>query len=130
MKAASIYVSGAIVVGILEIIDGVLLILNHGLINDFNLTVTLVELAWFFVSTPFIFVFHRLKLSMLSPILFVAYIMVGLTIASVSNSSQSADVLAVPVGYAIAGTLFGIFYVIINEKLRCYFGRHEQGSSK
>lgn len=118
MKLARIYIVGAICIGILQIIDGTLLVLNEGLFNNFNLIVALIELTWFFISITFIFVFRILKLSILSPLSFAAYITLGWTIATIGNSSQSADVTTVSVGFAIVGALFGLFYVIINERLR------------
>lgn len=130
MKVISSYAAGAIVVGILETIDGVLLILNGGLINNFNLIVTLIELTWFLVSITFVVIFHRFKISLLSPISFITYILVGFTFASVSKSSQSTDVITVPVGFAAVGALFGIYYVIINERLRGQLAHHKQSSSE
>lgn len=116
MNFVKSYTMGAIIIGLLEMIDGTLLILNKGLLTDFNLIVAVTEISWFFMSIIFVLVFRRFKLSILSPLSFCAYIISGWTIVSFGDSSQSSDV--VPFGFAIAGALFGLYYVIINERLR------------
>ena len=130
MKAINFYVVAAIGVAIAEITDGVLFILNDGVINDYNLLVALIELTWLFVSAFNIYIFYRNKISMLSPISFVGYILTGWFIASISGPSQVNDSSKVSLGFAIAGILFGIYYLIINERTRAIIADNQNSSEE
>ncbi len=118
MKTAGFYAIGCIAVGILQVIDGILLILAHGSINKFNTAVALIEFFWLPLCIIMAFAFYRLRLSLLSPVSYTVYGLSSLIIGSLTRTpNENAGAISVPIVFAIIGTLFGIYYVIINDRL-------------
>ena len=116
MKVAKLYIILAIVIGVLQVIDGLILILSGGVPVTFNYIEAMFELIWLPLSVTAIFVFRRVRLNPLSPYSYVVYNLVGWIISIWVAPPGIADT-TIPIGYAIAGTLFGIYYIIINDRL-------------
>ena len=120
MRFLRVYASGSIAIGILQVIDGILLVLGKGDPVQFNYVVAVFELLWIPVCTVMVFLFKRNKISMLSPYSYVLYNFIGWTIAALLLKPDAA---AIPVWFAGIGAAFGIYYVIINDRLLRRFSR-------
>ncbi len=116
MKFARFYAAGAIGIGIMQVIDGVLLILGKGNPVMFNYIVAMFELLWIPVCVIMVFIFKKNRISMLSPYTYVLYHFIGWTIA-ILTVNPDETVAAIPVWFAAIGSSFGIYYVIINDRL-------------
>ncbi len=124
MKYTRLYFNGAKAVGILEIIDGLLLLVNKGFINWFNLLVSIVELYWIPVCAVTAFVFYRKKLSMISPVSYLFYHLAGLAVVTLTSSFQGSGA-TVPMWAGIVGTVFGVYYLIINDIMKTPVSQNE-----
>ncbi|WP_418791741.1 hypothetical protein [Phosphitispora sp. TUW77] len=117
MNFTRFYAAGAIAIGIMQVIDGVLLVLNKGNPTMFNYIVVMFELFWLPVCTIMVFVFKKNKLSMLSPYSYIFYNFIGWTIAALMAEPDAGTVNATMVWFAVIGIAFGIYYVAINDRL-------------
>jgi len=67
-----IYAAGACFVAVLELIDNGFNLINHGAISALNFLTTPIEYIWLFISIAAIFSFRSQRLSLLSPLLWIA----------------------------------------------------------
>ena len=117
MGSAKLYALGAIAIGILQTIDGILLVLNKGSAGSFNLMVALAEFLWVPFGLTMIFVFRRMNLSLLSPVSYVLYNVAGWIVATLIVKPTDTVINQVPLWASYVGIIFGIYYLIINDRL-------------
>lgn len=115
MRLAKFYYSLAIAVGILEIIDGVLLLLNKGLLNWFNGFVSDIELNWLPFCAFTAVIFYKKKIGLLSPLVYMLYQFMGWIVAAMLLPSGTETISVVPVWASALGAGFGLCYLLINE---------------
>ncbi|MHB9095960.1 MAG: hypothetical protein ACYC21_14940 [Eubacteriales bacterium] len=117
MRIAGFYFICSITIGILQIIDGILLVLNKGSFNTFNLTVASIEFLWVPVCIAMIFLCKRIKVSLLSPVSYIIYNALGWGIGVfLAPQNQDASITVIPIWAAVIGAGFGVYYVIINDR--------------
>jgi len=112
------YVLGSIVIGIMQTVDGALLLLNRGQIIWINLLVAFFEFFWMPLCVIMVYVFGRAKISMLSPLSFVIYNLAGWIIGALTFiPNDSPGPVIIPGWAGAAGTIFGIYYFVVNDQL-------------
>ena len=117
MNFIKFYVFGGILIGFLQTVDAILLILDKGLPRNFNLGVAMFEFLWVPICISTLVVFKRQNINVLSPVSYILYNLVGWTVATTLAAASEGQPFEVPLGFAIAGLLFGIYYTYINYRL-------------
>ena len=111
------YLSGAIVVGFFEIIDGLSGL--NGYSGNFSRAFSVLEVCWFVTSMFFFLVFKKQNLVVLVPAMYVLYSFYGWMVGSYLISIKSSgEMMVLPVWYMISATLFGLIYFVVS--LRTY----------
>lgn len=117
MKFARIFFQIALIIGLLEIVDGVLLIVDKGNVNWFNVMVSVFELYWIPVCGLAVVIFRKHKISMISPVSYLLYQTIGWTAASLL-SNQENETTILPLWIGIVGAAFGLYYLVVNEWMK------------
>ncbi len=117
MNFIKFYVFGGIILGFLQTVDGILLVMDKGLPLDFNMGVAMLEVLWVPICISTLIVFQRQKISILSPLSYIIYNIAGWIIATAIASPTEGSTFEIPLGFSIAGLLFGTYYTFINYKL-------------
>lgn len=117
MNFIKFYVFGGIIIGFLQTVDGILLVLDKGLPRDFNMGVAMFEFLWVPICISTLVVFKRQGLNTLSPLSYILYNLAGWIIATTIASPAKDRPFIVPLGFAVAGILFGAYYTYINYRL-------------
>ena len=113
-----IYLSGAIVLGFFEVIDGIFTF--RGYASGITQAFSLLELSWFLVTIVFFFSFKKQQITLLVPGLYIGYTLYGFIVGSYLLSIKlPTEVLVVPVWFIISAALFGLIYCIIS--IRTYW---------
>lgn len=110
-----VYLSGAIVVGFLSIIDGLLGLIGYsgGVAQAFSL----LEICWFITSMIFLLAFKKQELHLLVPGMYVLYTFYGWLVGSYLLSiKQPGQEIALPIWYMVSATAFGLFYCLISTR--------------
>lgn len=115
MNFIKFYVFGGIIIGFLQTVDGILLVLDK--VRDFNMSVAMLEFLWVPICISTVVVFKRQKISILSPLSYIIYNVAGWIAATIIASPPEGQPFDIPLGFAVAGLLFGIYYTYINYKL-------------
>jgi hypothetical protein len=117
---AKIYAIGSCVIGFLQAIEGLLSLLVSRKVETSNYIFSGVEVMWVPVALISICFLTSNKKHLISPISYVAYIVIGwtisLTLSFLDPQPRDQDYLS-PMPFIIAGLLFGIYYLIANIKL-------------
>jgi len=101
-----IYLSGAIVIGCLQVIDG--LLAWQAVQTNMAIAFSLLELVWFFVSILYFTVFWQRQLSNQVPGCYLIYYLGSWLYGNYLLASTASLIL--PTGYIIIAIIFGIFY--------------------
>lgn len=101
--------------GFLQTVDGILLVLDK--VRDFNMGVAMLEFLWVPICISTLVVFRRQNISILSPLSYIIYNITGWIVATTIASPAEGQPFEIPLGFAIAGLLFGTYYTYINYKL-------------
>ncbi|MDX1812816.1 MAG: hypothetical protein R3240_12745 [Gammaproteobacteria bacterium] len=109
------YLSGAMVIGFLQIIDGVLGI------NNFRSSITtafsLLELCWFIYSLIMTLNFRRLQLKILSPLMFVLYYFFSWLYGSyILYTQPMGEHFQLPDWFPWLASAFGASYLFVSYK--------------
>ena len=116
MRLVRFYYKFAVGIAVLEITDGVLLLIDKGLMNWFNAIVSLIELSWLPICTIAAYIFMKNKISFISPLSFVLYFSTGSIIAAaVVAPGETGAPTTLPLWLGIVGAAFGIYYLLIND---------------
>ena len=111
------YLSGAIVVGFFEIIDGLSGL--NGYSGNFSRAFSVLEVCWLVVSMFFLLAFKKQNLVVLVPAMYIFYSIYGWMVGSYLISIKSAgEMMVLPVWYMVSATLFGLIYFVVS--LRTY----------
>jgi len=106
-----IYLSGAIVIGFFQIIDGITALIGHS--GHLARAFSLVEICWLIVSLVFLLAFKRQKLNLLIPSLFIGYSLYGWFVGSYLISMLlPGESLALPTWFIISAIMFGLVYCV------------------
>lgn len=107
MKYFKFYFVTSIIVGILQIIDGVILVSSSD-IGVINIVVSLFEMLWVIFS---IIAIIKVKKSKYVPLTYIAYNLLGWCYgAYLSFNSQNTEQLILPLWFAIFGLCFGCYF--------------------
>lgn len=117
MNYLKFYVFGAVIIGFLQTIDGILLVLDNGFLRDFNMGVSMLEFLWIPICISTLVVFKRQETSILSPLSYIIYHVIGSIIATTTAAPKEGQPLTIPLGFAVAGLVFGIYYTYINYRM-------------
>lgn len=117
MNFIKFYVFGGIFIGFLQTIDGILFALDKGLPRDFNMGVAMFEFLWVPICISTLVVFKRQNINILSPLSYILYNIAGWILATTITPPAQGQPFEVPLGFALAGLLFGIYYTYINYRL-------------
>lgn len=109
MRFVKFYTAMAIVVGCLEVVDGVKLSLTT--FTAANETIALVEMIWILVSIYAVIVFWDRDLSIMLPAAYLLYhgTVIGWGVAN-GYHQQKVRFDEIPSWVAISGAVFGLFY--------------------
>ncbi|MCU6792622.1 hypothetical protein OB236_10870 [Paenibacillus sp. WQ 127069] len=116
MKYYKFYLEISIFVACLQIIEGFITITNIDTIHTFSAFISLIELLWVAFSVITLIINLRNKLSIISPLSFVTYNVLGWIIGAALFNNSSVDVYS-NVWVFIAGSIFGAYFLFINIKL-------------
>jgi len=110
-----IYHSGAIVIGCLQVIDGILA--WQAVQINIATAFSLLELIWFFVSILYFTAFWQRQLSTQVPSCYLIYYFSSWLYGSylLVNTPDTMS-LTLPTGYIIIAIMFGIFYSILGYR--------------
>ncbi len=122
MKLIKTYLLLASLIGFLQILDGIILYSQSGKAIFFNHIVSMVEAIWILISIISIALFRRNKLSVLSPVSLIVYEVLGwcagaVIVLKAANQNISLEVLPIPLWAAVAGIIFGAYYIVVNACL-------------
>lgn len=117
MNAIRLYALWSMVIGALQVIDGILLILQASPL--FSSIFSLVELAWVLVSIWALLSCGKAGLPRWAPVAYIAYNVSGwlLGIILIITNSRHASA-GVPSWYALFGAFFGAWFVFAGTRLR------------
>ncbi len=114
MNLIKFYFRTAVIIGLLEVIDGILLVVNNGKIIWFNLLVSVIELYWIPVALLMVFIARRNRLIIISPLSYVLYHVLGIFITNLLPMPEGAT-NTVPFWLGVVGTIFGSYYLSLND---------------
>ncbi len=103
------YLSGAMVIGAMQVIDALAAINNFQ--GSIAVAFSLAELCWFFISLFILFVFYQKKYKLLVPGLYCFFYISSYLYASYLLALEPSNVgLVLPVWYLYAAGFFGVIY--------------------
>ena len=110
-----LYFPVAIIVGLIIIIDGVSLLKSDGKPNKFSMFLSSVEFVWMFISAVALFTLELYGLLLVSPILFISYVLTGFFYgASMYSQIKENEDLLIPKTYTISSMIFASFFILLN----------------
>lgn len=114
MKFIRFYVVASLVLGVLQIADGIVLV-SYGTIAISNIF-SLLEAIWVVVSMIALWFFIKSKFPIFIPTTYILYNVAGwgygaYLFSQLQNSDQIIDV---PLWFKIAGICFGIYFACVN----------------
>ncbi len=123
MSFIRFYILSSIALGIVEILDGVILI-TRGM-THFNVYISRIEAIWVIVSFLAIWVFKKEKLPIFIPITFILYNILGwaygayfvYTMVYSSYEPPSPPSPEFPLWVKLINCFFGIFFFVVNAKI-------------
>jgi hypothetical protein len=109
LGAAQKYVVGATAIGVMQVIDAVILIVNSGVVGSATLVLSTIEFVWAVVS---IFALIRLKhpRTRILAIAFIAYNVFGWIVGALAAISSHTE--ATPMWAVYVGGAFGLAYAV------------------
>jgi len=115
---AKFYAIGACIIGAFQVLEAVLAFAVSRKMEDWNYAFASVECLWIPISAIAIFFLTANKKHLISPISFVAYEIIGITISvTLQILDPQPNKNELPMPFVIAGLLFGMFYLITNVRL-------------
>lgn len=126
MKYIKLYIVSSMILGITQIIDGVILILNKGYLDLFNLVILGIENIWILLTIAALIMFVKNKISVISPVSYMFYYAVAMAYAftvPMTDNSLSPEIYSIPIWLCAFEIVFGVIFSIINYKhLRYHHG--------
>jgi len=106
---AKYYLSGAMVIGVMQMIDAFTAINN--LRGSTSIAFSLLELCWFIVSLFFLLIFYQKKYKLLVPVLYCSFYIGSYLYASYLLALDTSNVgLVLPTWYLYSAGFFGVIY--------------------
>lgn len=116
MNFVRFYIYGSIIVGLLQAIRGVIVMLDPNRLGSLGSYVAILSFLWVPICISTLVVFLRQKISAISPASYLIYHIAG-SVAATMLVPKPGGETGLPLGFTIAGTLFGIFYLFINYRM-------------
>lgn len=116
MNFVRFYIYGSMIVGLLQTIRGVIMILDPNRVGTLGSYVAILSFLWVPICISTLVVFLRQKMSTLSPASYLIYHIAG-SVAATMLMPKPGGENGLPLGFTVAGTLFGIFYIFINLRM-------------
>jgi len=113
------YLSGCIVIGLLQIVDGGLA-LNH-VKHEWLTAFSILENVWFLVTLVFYFIFKNQNLSLVIPSSFLLYMVIGVIYGIFLVSTSHDAFFELPVWYKVYATLFGCYFFLFSTWCYVYW---------
>lgn len=111
MNFLKFYLFTSIIVGLLQVVDGLILVSNSN-IGTFNTVFALFEMLW--VPVSFIAIF-KLSVSKYLPITYLVYNILGWLYGSLLlNNSLGPKLDSIPLWFAVFGICFGIYFAMFS----------------
>ena len=111
-----IYLSGAVVIGFFEIIDGLYGL--NGYSSGLSRAFSLIEVCWFIISIFFLLAFKKQNLHLLVPAMYVFYSFYGWLVGSYLLSQKPpGELISLPVWYMVSATIFGLVYCVVSSRI-------------
>ena len=105
------YLSGAVVIGFFQIIDGILGI-NHYR-SSITIAFSLIELLWFLYTLVIILNFQYLKVSLRTPLFYTAYYVFSWLYGTyLLNTTEFSDGFVLPEWFPWVATAFGTLFCL------------------
>jgi len=109
MNTIKHYITMAIVLGALQVIDGVLHLTSTA--QDIRISFSLLEAIWVAVSMAAIILFKKHSISILIPTAYIAYNLAALTYAGyLMTTLPLSESFVMPKAFAFIAIAFGLFY--------------------
>lgn len=116
MNFVRFYIYGSLIVGFLQASRGLMVILNLSLIQSLGSYVAILSFLWVPICISTLVIFLRQKISIISPASYLVYHIAG-SVAATMLMPKPGGQTGLPLGFTVAGALFGIFYVFINYRM-------------
>ncbi len=115
MKFAKFYIVGSIVIGFLQVLDGLTLMLG-GKLTSFSTVVSVLEFLWVPLSIWAAIVFSKISLPKFPAISYILYNIAGwsLSLYLFMPEIKSGTEPKIPLEYALAGACFGAYFLTVN----------------
>lgn len=116
MNFVRFYIYGSIIIGLLQTLRGAIAILDPNRLGNLGSFMAILSFLWVPICISTLVVFVRQKISTISPASYLIYHIAG-SVAATMLIPKPSGATSAPIGFTIAGTLFGIFYILINRRL-------------